>query len=77
MDDAALRQLAVHLAAQLPEDREQALATIDLLKNLAETWLFPPSSQLAQPSQEAAQGNVIGIRARLEPIRCDPDTQSF
>jgi hypothetical protein len=58
MDDAALRQLAVHLAAQLPADRERALAAIELLKELAETWLYPEEHPVDGGD---SIGNVIEI----------------
>lgn len=47
MPEAWLRRQAVQIAAQLPEDPEDAIAVLELTKSLVETFLKPPQADLA------------------------------
>jgi hypothetical protein len=50
-DDAACRRLAAQLAAQLPETKAKALKTIEYLRELADTFMYP----------EPAPDNVVPL----------------
>jgi len=48
MPEAWLRRQAVQIAAQLPEDPDDAMAVLELTKTLVETFLkAPPQADLA------------------------------
>lgn len=73
MEDVALRQLALHLAAQLPHDREAAFATVALLAELTEGWLFPS----AKPPQKAAgASSVIKLMRKRPPQLADDEAKA-
>jgi hypothetical protein len=56
MPEGWLRRQAVQIAAQLPEDPQDALAVLELAKTLVETFLLT-----AQPTRE--RGEVLPFSA--------------
>jgi poly-gamma-glutamate capsule biosynthesis protein CapA/YwtB (metallophosphatase superfamily) len=52
-DDAACRRLAAQLAAQLPETKAKAMKTIEYLRELADTFMYP--------AEEPAPDNVVPL----------------
>lgn len=54
-NEEACRRLAAQLAAQLPEDRESAMKTIEYLRQFAEVFIYPVA---------ASGGEVVNLATR-------------
>lgn len=51
------RRLAVQLAAQLPENKEDAVKTVTYLRWLVDGFLYGPQLALVPPGDAKAQGD--------------------
>lgn len=61
-----LRRLALQLATQLPEEKDDALAVLDLTRDLVIAWLYASGRDFSEGCSGGSDNNVINLIGRPE-----------